>query len=109
MPLKPQVIVYVIYFIIPYCVRASPEALLPIPSLFGLDVARGALTLAHANHAVANANMRLDVARMGGVGLDLLAERPHVHPKRGKVAPLAISPHLVEDVVVGEDLPDVVR
>ena len=35
-----------------------------------------------------------------GVGLDLLAERTHVYPKRGKVAPLAVSPHLVEDVVV---------
>ena len=76
---------------------------------FGSNHQPKALFIRDAHHAVTHANVRLDVARVNRVGLDLLAEGSHKDAKRGEVRLAVVAPDLVQDEAVREDLVDVVR
>lgn len=68
-----------------------------------------ALFVRDAHHTVAHANMRLDVARVNRVGLNLLAGGSHKDAKRGEARLVIVASDFVQDEAVCEDLVDVVR
>ena len=52
------------------------------------------------DQAVTDAHVRLDIARMRGVGLDLLAQRAHKDAQARQVALSCRAPNLVQDKLV---------
>ena len=52
------------------------------------------------DQAIADTHVRLDIARVRGVGLDLLAQRAHKDAQARQVALSCRAPNLVQDKLV---------
>ena len=65
--------------------------------------------LALGDQAIADTHVRLDIARVRGVGLDLLAQRAHKDAQARQVALSCRTPNLVQDKLVRQHLVGVVR
>ena len=65
--------------------------------------------LALGDQSVTDAHVRLDIARMRGVGLDLLAQRAHKDTQARQVALSCRAPNLVQDKLMRQHLVGVMR
>lgn len=61
------------------------------------------------DQSVTNTHVRLDIARVRGVGLDLLAQRAHKDTQARQVALSCRAPNLVQDKLVRQHFVGVMR